>query len=145
MDRRLRRITRWVPNLPPENLCLNEDSFMRVRPVLVKYRPVLWTLFGGTDGHNLANLTSISEIRKGHQYDFFYDHKESSGATMQIANFWDEDDEEDEEDDEDDEGRRIFFIDGPGGERINDFEVAFRNKKSHHGKDIPHCYRVLNN
>ncbi len=46
----LRELAQWVPDIPPESLCLNVGTFSGAQRKSLEYRPLYYVLFGGPQG-----------------------------------------------------------------------------------------------
>ncbi|XWW96460.1 hypothetical protein V2A60_004434 [Cordyceps javanica] len=55
----LRHTEIWYPDIPPENLLLNEDSFIGSDTPSTVYEPLSWILFGGDRGDKLPFVRGL--------------------------------------------------------------------------------------
>ncbi|TQV92135.1 F-box domain-containing protein [Cordyceps javanica] len=55
----LRHTAIWYPDIPPENLLLNEDSFIGSDTPSTIYEPLSWILFGGDRGDKLPFVKGL--------------------------------------------------------------------------------------
>ncbi|KAJ9352849.1 hypothetical protein DTO027B9_5597 [Paecilomyces variotii] len=141
----------WYPHIPPPNLCLNEGSFMGEDPLISGYQPAYWTLFGGSDGHELAHLTAISVDMLSYRMKFFYQDGQLPCVTFRLG--YDPSGFIDEYfiDEYFIEKESMFFIDGPGGERIDSLQVAVQvptsDQNPHHRfkQGVPLRYKISTN
>ncbi|KAK4150722.1 hypothetical protein C8A00DRAFT_45939 [Chaetomidium leptoderma] len=111
----LRDLAVWYPTIPPQNLCLNETSFLPRDFYTVGYKPLFWCHFGGPGGKYLRHLTAISAVsclgilRIYFSFDIEVPWEYRSFGRLKL--------EEEYEDSTD------FSIDGPGGERIETIKM----------------------
>ncbi|KAI9880165.1 MAG: hypothetical protein M1830_004984 [Pleopsidium flavum] len=56
----LRELAQWVPDIPPESLCLNEETFSGVHQKSLEYRPLYYVLFGGPQGIYRTKLIKLA-------------------------------------------------------------------------------------
>ena len=126
----LRDTALWYPEIPEPGLYLNEDCFTGEDPSTVGYRPLCWTLFGGSGGIYLRCLTEISATCLGSLcgIEFHYN-------TDEVPSRW----------------RRLglrksteyshvmrFPVDGPGGEIIKKVEVGLESPHSKYANSCKH-------
>lgn len=56
----LRELAQWVPDIPPESLCLNVGTFSGAQRKSLEYRPLYYVLFGGPQGIYRTKLIKIT-------------------------------------------------------------------------------------
>ena len=112
----LREDALWYPAVPDVDLCLNEASFIGESPSTAGYRPLCWTLFGGTNGIYLRHLTQVAVTRLGKlvSIEFLY---ETNGVPDERRKLGRHSLTENSE-------TMRFPIDGPGGEIITMVESS---------------------
>ena len=72
----LRDTALWFPEIPGSHLQLNETGFTGMNIPASEFRPLCYTLFGGSSITNLQSLTKISVLCRGSSVrviDFHYD------------------------------------------------------------------------
>jgi hypothetical protein len=52
----------WYPEIPPENLHLNDDSFTARNSCTRRFEPLCWSLFGGVGDRRPRSLTGVSFV-----------------------------------------------------------------------------------
>jgi hypothetical protein len=82
----LRAAALWSPTVPPQGLCLNDDSFVSVPPSIAGYRPMQWILFGGCKGEHLPHLTGVS-VGRTMQLHYVRFHYGGGGLPHQELSF----------------------------------------------------------
>ena len=119
----------WYPDIPNDELHLNESSFPRV-PNALNYQPLTMILFGGLQGAHLWKLVGIQvwivDIRRVYGVDFLY---KSGSDGQEIHTFGRRGPFSDDEPrafdpfDSSTDECVAFPIDGPGGEIIDGVDV----------------------
>ncbi|KAF3799740.1 hypothetical protein GCG54_00000986 [Colletotrichum gloeosporioides] len=97
---RLRNSGMWYPDVPEQNLCLNEASFPPRENYLSGYKPLFWTSFGGSGGSGIRRIDFTYDIAVPSEHQTF--GCQASGEWTKVTD---------------------FAIDGAGGEFINAIEV----------------------
>ncbi|KAM3455409.1 hypothetical protein MY3296_002389 [Beauveria thailandica] len=115
----LRRIAIWYPEVPPEDLVLNDSSFTGLRPVSTTYQPISWIKFGGQRGKNLPHVKGVM-IKFGFflsalQFVYDCDVPDTGNATSEKFGRCGPSEME---------GATLFSIDGAAGERITSVSVG---------------------
>ncbi|KAL2194625.1 hypothetical protein P885DRAFT_42203 [Corynascus similis CBS 632.67] len=113
----LRHSAVWYPTIPPQNLCLNEESFISRDICIVGYKPLFWSHFGGPGGKYLRHLTgilavsSLGILRIHFSFDINVPWEHQSFGRLKLE--------------EEYENFTEFSIDGPGGERIETIKMRY--------------------
>jgi hypothetical protein len=103
----LRATAMWCPTVPPQGLCFNDASFVRMSQSMSGIQHMTWVLFGGCGGERLPNLTGVTASNTIlHFIDFHYDGIVSRDQKLMFRSSYCMDRHE------------HFPIDGKGGERI---------------------------
>ena len=127
---KLRNSAVWHPDVPGQNLCLNEDSFLPLDHFNTGYKPLFWSHFGGPGGKYLGHLIRISTSCSNgiHHLRFFFNAEvltEHQFFGCPHAEY-----------DPTPSLKEVFFsIDGPGGERIETIKIGHRYPDP--GTDVP--------
>ncbi|KAM3533954.1 hypothetical protein MY4038_002832 [Beauveria bassiana] len=116
----LRRIAIWYPEVPPEDLVLNDSSFTGLRPVFTTYQPISWIKFGGQRGKNLPHVKGVmikfdNASLSGLQFVYDCDVPETGNAASESFGRCGPSKME---------GALLFSIDGAAGERITSISVG---------------------
>ena len=113
----LRHSAVWYPTVPPQNLCLNEESFISRDICSIGFKPLFWSHFGGPGGKYLRHLTGISAVsclgilRIHFAFDIEVPWEHRSFGRLKLE--------------EEYENSTDFSIDGPGGERIVSIKMRY--------------------
>ncbi|KAK8147694.1 hypothetical protein G3M48_001212 [Beauveria asiatica] len=115
----LRHIATWYPEVPPEDLVLNDSSFTGLRPVSTTYQPISWIKFGGQRGKNLPHVKGVM-IKFGVslsalQFVYDCDIPDTGNATSEKFGRCGPSEMD---------GASLFSIDGAAGERIASISVG---------------------
>ena len=103
----LRATALWLPTPPPQGLCLNDASFVRISQSISGIQHMTWVLFGGCGGERLPNLTGVTASDAiMHFIDFYHDGHVSQDQILMFRSTYHTCRYE------------HFPIDGKGGERI---------------------------
>ena len=112
----LRNSALWFPEIPDKPLHLNESSFTGADTPVSKFRPLCYTLFGGSGITSFQALTEISVLFESTSLmmiDFHYDTGEirrlGRQCTCNPLSVW--------------EQTSAFHVDGAHGEVIKTIEV----------------------
>ncbi|KAM3553587.1 hypothetical protein ARSEF4850_006846 [Beauveria asiatica] len=115
----LRRIAIWYPEVPPEDLVLNDSSFTGLRPVSTTYQPISWIKFGGQRGKNLPHVKGVmikfGVFLSALQFVYDCDVPDTGNATSEKFGRCGPSEME---------GASLFSIDGAAGERIISISVG---------------------
>lgn len=107
----------WYPTIPPQHLCLNEQSFLPRNNYTVGFKPLHWGHFGGPGGRYLQHLTGLSAVssvgilRIHFYFDIEVPREHRSFGRLKLEEEYEE--------------TTNFFIDGPGGERIETVSMRY--------------------
>jgi hypothetical protein len=107
----------WYPELPGPRLNMHDKLFLPIDRYIAGYNPLFWTHFGGKGGMFLQHLVRIRTSRLDGticQLQFFFD-KEVPPTCCTLGLLSDGYARQDDD----------FYIDGPGGERIETVEVGY--------------------
>ncbi|KAM3509399.1 hypothetical protein MY10362_000638 [Beauveria mimosiformis] len=115
----LRHIAIWYPEVPPEDLVLNDSSFTGLRPVSTTYQPISWIKFGGQGGQNLPHVKGVmikfGASLSGLQIVYDRDVPDTGDATSERFGRCGPSKME---------GASLFPIDGAAGQRIASISVG---------------------
>ncbi|KAI0096989.1 hypothetical protein GGR51DRAFT_566780 [Nemania sp. FL0031] len=109
----------WYPDIPNQNLSLNERSPWKWRYSDKHYTPLFWTHFGGPGGKYLRHLTRLDLIESQHgglqRIEFKYDIDDVPAECQLFGRLKSRG-----------ETLNSFSINGPDGEIITAIEVRYR-------------------
>lgn len=114
----LRDCAFWYPEIPGNELHLNDDYFTARHTSTTRYQSLCWTMFGGVKGSYLRNLTGISVTSLGtlRNVQFHFNVEDIPAANRRLGRFKTFE-----------YAKTMHFdIDGPGGEFINAVTVYLR-------------------
>lgn len=125
----MRQAALWYPMEPPQELCLNEESFTGQNPACTGYRPLIWIQFGGQRGGCLNHIVGLSvQYSRGlHSFEFVYKGLQIDCPSRKLGCC----------DPKELPSNPTFAIDGAGGERVKSIEVGIQ----HH--EDPRAYDFL--
>ncbi len=126
----IRDTAQWFPDVPDENLSLNEASFSDMPRQPLKYRPLTMMLYGGLQGIHLSKFIGIKvwivDFERIYGIDFMYNNEVDGQKVHTLGRrgpFSDTEPRSYEPCDSSTEQSIDFQVDGTGGEIIDGVDI----------------------